>query len=167
MKSGLRRYLGISLLLGCLTTGGAVWWGYAHLTTLVQSRLRSIAGDELSVGKVTARWNRVELDQVKIARHGAGPFRERLAIERVVIRPSLWSLFSRHLAIGEIVLEKPYLLVEIAPDGTLVKIIHPPKASSAPSSSAALPIQVSDIRIEDGSLDILDWQAGRKGRMGL
>lgn len=166
MKNGLRRNIGIGLLLGCLTAGGAVWWGYAHLTTLVQARLRSIAGDELSVGKVTARWNRVELEQVKIARHGAGPFSERLAVERVTIRPSLLSLFNRRLDIGEIVLEKPHLLVEIAPDGSLVKIIHPHKASSAPSPPA-LPLRVSTVRIEDGSLDILDWQVGRKGGAGL
>jgi hypothetical protein len=98
--TGTKKHILIALSVLALVTCAGVWWGYAHLTTLVQARLKVLVGADVSVEKVTARWNRIELDQVRIARHGAGPFANRLSCGRIVILPSLFSLFSGGLDIS-------------------------------------------------------------------
>src|SRR6185369_7932710 len=127
-------------------------------------------GSDLSIAKVTARWNRVELDRVLLARRGAGPFERRIAIDRVVLRPRLVSLFSGHLELGDITLEKPYLLLEIAPDGSFVRpfpAASPQSRGKAEQTGPALPVSVAAVHISGGSVEILDWHAGRRGGVGL
>lgn len=167
-KSGLKTYLARGLLIAVLLAGGGMWWGYAHLTSLVQSRLKNIVGDDMTLGKVTARWNRVELDNVRIARRsGPGRFTDRLTVDRIIIRPSLLSLLSGRLDISEIVLEKPWLLLEIAPDGSLVKIFNPRKEAHSRSSAAPLPVRINNFKVNSGGLDLLDRHIVHKGGVGL
>ena len=165
--TGFKKQIALVLLVLALFTCAGVWWGYAHLTSLVQARLKVLVGPDISVGNVTARWNRIELDQVRIARKGAGPFADRLSCDRIVIRPSLLSLFSGRLDINEILLEKPYLLLEINPDGSFVKILTPRHAAEAGVSAAALPVRLAKVRISTGTIDLLDWQVARKGVLGV
>lgn len=150
-----------------LLSGGAVWWGYAHLTSLVQSRLKSIIGTDISVGNVTARWNRIELDQVSIPRSGSGPFEKRFAVNKVVIRPTLSSLFSGRLDIKEVTLQNPYLLLEINPDGSFARILPPARPKPTGSPAAALPLRLSTVRITGGTIDVLDWQVARRKVNGI
>ena len=163
----LMKVLFSGLALMALLLGGAAWWGYGHLTGLVQRQLQSFAGDDLTIGRVTARWNRVELDQVRLARHGSGPFDQRLAIDRLVLHPRLISLFSKRLELGEITIDKPYLLLEIAPDGSLVKPLHDRPAPSRAKDGPSLPLTISALRITNGTVDTLDWHAARRGGIGL
>jgi len=165
--TGTKKHILITLSVLALVTCAGVWWGYAHLTTLVQARLKVLVGADVSVGKVTARWNRIELDQVRIARRGAGPFANRLSCGRIVILPSLLSLFSGGLDISEIILEKPYLLLEINPDGSFARILSPRPVAAAGSSAAVLPVRIAAVRISNGTIDLLDWQVARKGGIGL
>lgn len=165
--TGFKKQAGLVLLVLALSTCAGVWWSYAHLTSLVQARLKALVGPDISVGNVTVRWNRIELDQVRIARRGVGPFANRLSCGRIVIRPSLLSLFSGRLDISEILLEKPYLLLEINPDGSVVRILPPRRAAAAGSSDAVLPVRLAGLRISNGSIDLLDRQVARKGGIGL
>jgi hypothetical protein len=162
-----KRYIWAFLLLLVLVSCSGVWWGYAHLTSLVQARLKNLTGDGSSIEKVTVRWNRIELEQVRIARRGTGHFKDRFSFARVVIRPSLLSLLSGRLDISEILLEKPYLLLEINPDGSFASILPPRSAVSSGTSAAALPLRVGAVRISNGTIDLLDWQVARKGGIGL
>lgn len=165
--SDIKKYVGIILVVFALVTCAGVWWGYAHLTALIQARLKVVVSADLSVEKVTARWNRIELDQVRIARRGNGPFPNRFSCERIVISPSLFSLFSGRLDISEILLENPFLLLEINPNGSFAKLL-PPRPSAQPgSASAVLPVRIASMRITDGVIDLLDWQVARKGGIGM
>jgi hypothetical protein len=164
---GIIKYIGLVLFFLTMTTCVCVWWGYAHLTSLVQARLEDYAGSEIGIGKVAAHWNKIELEQVRIVRHGNGPFDSRLSCERIVIRPSLISLFSGRLDISEIKLDKPYLLLEINPDGSFAKILQTRPASPAGSSSAILPVRIAGIRVSNGTIDLLDWQVARKNHIGV
>jgi hypothetical protein len=147
---------------------GATWWGYGHLTGLVQQQLRSIISEDLTVGKVSVRWNRVELDQVRLLRRGSGPFMQRLAIERLVLRPRLVSLISGRLELGEISFDKPYILLEIAPDGSLIKLFKSRPASTGPTKSRqTLPVSISGLNITDGTIDLVDWHLVRQSVVGL
>ena len=167
-SSDIKKYVGIVLVVFALVTFAGVWWGYAHLTALIQARLKIVVSADLSVEKVTARWNRIELDQVRIARRGNGPFPNRFSCDRVVITPSLFSLFSGRLDISEILLENPFLLLEINPNGSIAKILPPRPAATAPGpASAVLPVRISSMRITKGIIDLLDWQVARKGGVGM
>lgn len=163
----LKKYIGSVLLVVTLSCCSGVWWGYAHLTALVQSRLKVLVGPDISLGKVTARWNRIELDQVRITRHGAGPFPERFSCGRVVILPSLRSLFSGRLDISDILLEQPHLLLEINPDGSFAKILPSRPAPPVAPVAALLPIHLAAVHINKGTIDLLDWQVARKGGVGI
>jgi hypothetical protein len=165
--TGFKNKIGITLLILALFTCAGIWWGYAHLTSLVQNQLQTLIGPDISVGKVSARWNRIELDQVRIARRGTGHFADRLSCERIVIRPSLLSLFSGRLDIGEILLDKPALLLEINPDGTFARIMPLRPATATGASAATLPVRIAAVRIDNGAIDLLDWQVGRKAVIGV
>jgi hypothetical protein len=162
----------LKILAGCLAALFAimcavVWWGYAHLTDLVQQQLRGVAGQDLTIGKVTARWNRVELEQVLVPRHGAGPFQRRLAIDRLVLRPRLSSLLSGRLDLGDITIAGPYLLLEITPDGSLIKPLPSTPAAPREKGRPSLPVTINAIHITAGSVDILDRHVARQGGVGL
>jgi hypothetical protein len=149
-------------------TAGAVWWGYAHLTGLVQSRLRTVMGDDLSIGSVVAHWNRIELSKIVLIRRGNGTFDKRLAIDRLELNPRLKSLLSGRLELGVIRIENPYVLMEIAPDGSLIKPVpEGKKASGETAGGAALPVTIDGITISGGKLDVLDWSVGRRNVVGL
>ncbi|KAF0215513.1 MAG: hypothetical protein FD174_4107 [Geobacteraceae bacterium] len=166
IKSSRKKIAGCVVAL-VLIVSGAAWWGYAHLTDLVQAQLRIFAGNDLTIGKVTARWNRVELEQVRLARRGAGPFDRRITIGRVVLRPRLVSLFSGRLELAEISIDKPYLLLEIAPDGALVKPFPPGPAPSRKTAGPSHPVTIDAVHVTAGTVDILDWHVGRGKVMGL
>jgi Domain of Unknown Function (DUF748) len=165
--SRFNKFICLSLLILLMITCACVWWGYAHLTGLVQARLKNLAGTDISVEKVTARWNKIELNQVRIVHRGNGPFASRLSCGRIVIRPSLLSLFSGRLDISEIQLDKPYLLLEINPDGSFAKILQSRPAPPAGSSAAILPVRIAGLRISNGTIDLLDWQIARKNHIGI
>lgn len=165
--SGFNKYFSLTLAVLALITAVGVWWGYAHLTSLVQARLKLFAGSAISVEKVTARWNHLELENVRIVRQGKGPFASRLSCGRIIIRPRLLSLFSGRLDISEVQLDKPYLLLEINPDGSFAKILPSRPAAPAGASAAALPVRIGGLAISNGTIDLLDWQVARKNRIGV
>jgi hypothetical protein len=166
IKNFRQKFTGCVIAL-VLIASGAAWWGYAHLTDLVQAQLRSFTGNDLTIGKVTARWNRVELEQVRLARRGAGSFDRRITIDRVVLRPRLVSLFSGRLELAEINIDKPYLLLEIAPDGSLVKPFPAGPAPSGKTAGPSLPVTVGAVHVTAGTVDILDWHLARGNAIGL
>lgn len=148
-------------------SGGVIWWGYAHLTGLVQSQVRAIMGDDLSIGTVTAHWNRIELKKVVLLRRGKGPFDKRLAIDRIELTPRLKSIMSRRLELGTIKLENPYVLVEITPDGSPILPVPQPKDPAKDTGGKPLPVIIDGITVSGGTIDVLDWYAGRKHAAGL
>jgi len=162
----LKKYLVSALLLAVVVVTAGVWWGYAHLTDLVQERLKVLAGEGVRVGRVTARWNRIELQDVRTSRIGSGPFPDRFSCERVRVSPAFLSLFRGRLEINEILLEKPYLLLEINGDGTIAGIRSPRPAQPRPPV-ATHPVKIDSFRIVGGTIDLLDWRAGRKAVPGI
>ena len=142
-----------------------VWWGYGHLTELVQHQLQIYAGKDLTIGKVNVQWNKVELTNVQLARNGSAPFQRRLAIDRLVLRPRFTSLFGHRLELDAISISKPYLLLEIAPDGSPVPFTSRQTAPET-KSTAARPITIRALHITDGVIDILDRHVVSRGGVG-
>jgi hypothetical protein len=163
------KYAALSIVILLAVSAGTVWWGYAHLTGLLQGQLRKIAGNDLSIGKVIAHWDRIELEKVVLLRHGNRPFDKRLSVERIELNPRLKSLMSGRLELGVIQIVNPYLLLEIAPDGSLVKpaLMTKKADNGAKQDDRPLPVVIDGIVINGGRMEILDWGAGRKKAVGL
>jgi hypothetical protein len=162
------KYAALSIVILLAISAGTVWWGYAHLTGLLQDQLRKIAGNDLSIGKVIAHWDRIELEKVVLLRHGNRPFGKRLSVERIELNPRLKSLMSGRLELGAIQIVNPYLLLEIAPDGSVVKPdLKTQKAGGGKDDVKPLPVVIDGIVINGGRMEILDWCAGRKRGVGL
>lgn len=160
-------FLGGALLtIACL----AAWWGYAHLTRLVESELRRYLGSDLTIGSVEMGWDRIALRQVAVRRHGPGSVPCRLRIEALTVSPSLRSLLSRRLLIRDIRIDRPTLLIEISPDGSIVKPLQPPRAEEkarqegAAGKGTPFTLTVDRLEIVDGTIELLDWQVARLNR---
>lgn len=168
MNWRVRKIIALSLGGLALIMLGTAWWGYGHLTTLVQQQLRGVIGEGLTIGKVSAHWNRVELEQVRLPRQNGSPFPQRLAVEKLVLRPRLISLFSGRLELGVISLDKPYFLLEIAHDGSFVNPFPTrPAPTKREKSGSILPVTISGLKITDGTVDILDRHVSRLSGVGL
>jgi len=162
------KYVSITLVTLLTVSAGAIWWGYAHLTGLLQSQLRTIVGDDLSIGAVITHWDSIELQRVVLLRHGKEPYDKRLSVGRIVLHPRLKTLLSRRLELGTIRIENPYLLLEIAPDGSVVKpALKVRNAGGGSNQGMPLPVVIDGIVINGGTMDLLDWCAGRKRGVGL
>jgi hypothetical protein len=162
------KYVTVTVVTLFAISAGAIWWGYAHLTSLLQGQLRTIMGNDLSVGTVNAHWDHIELQRVLLLRHGKDPFDKRLAVDRIVLHPRIKSLLSRRLELGIIRIDNPYLLLELAPDGSVVKPALKIRTAGVDNNqSKPLPVLIDGIVINGGKLDLLDWCAGRKRGVGL
>lgn len=165
------RILLIACCLLALVTAGTLFILTRHLTGLVETALRKSFGSELSLGSITAGWNRIELADLKVKRSGPGPFSERVWIKRAILTPSFRALFSRRIDIGLLRLEQPMALIEIAPDGSLISPL--PLAANRKKESAShgpeppFTLRIDRIEIENGELAVLDRHARHRGTTGL
>lgn len=166
-----RRILLVACSLLALMTTGTLFVLARHLTGLVEAVLRKSVGPELSLGSITAGWNRVVLKDIRIRRNGPGPLNERLRIERVVVTPSFRALFSRRLEIGLLRLERPMALIEIGPDGKLISplplVADKNKALASRPAEPPLSLRIDRIELENGELVVLDRHARHRTTAGL
>lgn len=166
--------LRIMLIGGCLLlvlAAGTLYWLSRNLTHLVEAGLRKGLGPDVALGSIETGWNRVVVRELRLKRTGPGPFNDRIRIERVELTPSFRALFSRKLEIGRLRIERPHLLVEIAPDGKLIAplpVVSSNNASTAKNpAKPAFTLRIDQVELLDGELTILDRQTKRRGLPGL
>lgn len=169
-KKPIRIALTIVAVLGLLLTGTFFWLAH-HLTGLVETALRKNFGPECSIGSIEAGWNRVVIKDVHIRRNGKSPFPDRLFIARVILTPSLRALLSRRIAISELTIERPQLLVEITPDGNVLSPLPTIRKSQAPDTphkgGPAFSVTIGKIAVQDGELIILDRHLKHRSAVGI
>ncbi len=148
----------------------ALFWLSRNLTHLLEQALRRTYGQELSLGRVEAGWNRVLLHDLRLKRPEGGAGGDRISIERVVITPRFGALFSRRIEIDLLRLEHPRLLIEIAPDGTLIYPLTP-RSVDLPAGGGTvkppLPLIIGRIEIDKGELIFLDRSSERLRMPGV
>jgi len=142
---------------------------YANLSRLTESGLRRILGPELAIGRVEMHWNRISFHKVSIGSRGEGK-QPRLQIQQLTVTPSLRTLFAERFQIGSLSMDKPRVLIEIAPDG---KVVYPipalatDKKGKKGSNGKAFAVTIGAINIRNGEVTILDRHVARTGGQGL
>lgn len=142
---------------------------YANLSRATEAGLRRILGPELAIGRVEIHWNRISFHQVSIGSRGEGN-QPRLQIQQLTVTPSLRTIFAERFLIGSISVDKPRVLIEIAPDG---RVVYPlpalamEKEGKKGGSGKAFAVTIGAITIRNGEVTILDRHVARTGGQGL
>lgn len=141
----------------------------ANLSRVAEAGLRRLLGPELVVGRVEMHWNRISFHQLRIGNRGAdNP--PRLQIQRLIITPSLRSLFAERFQIGRIQVDTPRILIEIAADGKVVSPLPAPAAQregKASGSGRYLAVTIGAVAVNRGEVTILDRHVARVGGQGM
>jgi hypothetical protein len=142
---------------------------YANLSRLVEAGLSRVLGPGLAIGQVEMHWNRISFHQVSIGSRGEGD-PPRLQILQLTVTPSLRTIFAERFQIGSISVDKPRILIEIAPDGKVVNPL-PPLATEEEhkkgGSGKAFAVTIGSITIRNGEVTILDRHVAKTGGQGL
>lgn len=142
---------------------------YANLSRVTEAGLRRLLGTGLAVGRVEMHWNRISFHQVSIGSRGGGT-PPRLQIQQLTITPSIRTIFAERFQIGSISVDKPRILIEIAPDGKVVNPL-PPLATEEERKKGGngkpFAVTIGAITIRDGEVTILDRHVARTGGQGL
>ena len=165
----LRLFLAFIIIV-VLLAAAVIFWLSRNLTHLVEQALRRTYGQELSLGRVEAGWNRVLLHDLRLKRPEGGVGGDRISIGKVVMTPRFSALFSRRIEIDLLRLEHPRLLIEIAPDGTLINPFTPrPVAVPVVGGTATspLPTAIGRMEIDGGEIVFLDRSSKRLKMPGV
>lgn len=142
---------------------------YANLSRVAEAGLRRLLGSKLAIGRVEMHWNSISFHQVSIGSRG-GDNPPRLQIQQLTFTPSLRTIFNERFQIGSISVDKPRILIEIAPDGKVVNPIPPLNAEAESKKDGigkAFAVTIGTITIRNGEVTILDRHVARTGRQGL
>lgn len=142
---------------------------YANLSRVAEAGLRRFLGPGLAIGRVEMHWNRISFHQVSIGSSLAGS-PPRLQIQQLTVTPSLRTIFAERFQIGSISVDKPRLLIEIAPDG---KVVNPLSSLAAEGgrkkgeNGKPFAVTIGAINIRNGEVTILDRHVARTGGQGV
>ena len=169
IKTNRKRYLlwGGALTFLLLIVGLVLV--YANLSRVAEAGLRRYLGPGLAIGRVEMHWNRISFHQVSIGSSGAGG-QPRLQIRQLTVTPSLRTIFAERFQIGSISVDKPRLLIEIAPDGKVVSPLpHLAAEEGRKKGGSGKPfaVTIGAITIRNGEVTILDRHVARTGGQGL
>jgi autotransporter translocation and assembly factor TamB len=136
--------------------------GFRLLIRETQKAVRSASGLELAIGSLHGNlFTHVALEDVTLTVPG-GP--RILAVDKIAARYSLGSLFSKEIVVPELRVDGATLLLDVAPDGTLVgwsRFAAPAETTvvGRPSGRAPWPIRAV-ISIENMNVAVRDTARG-------
>lgn len=127
-----------------------------------QSLSRPVSVGEISFNPYTLR---VEIDRLAVAGRQDGP--ELLGFKTLVIRPSWISLFRLKPIIDEVWLDAPHVHIvrSAAQQFNFSDLIERYSKPGKPSSGSPLRFSVSNIHLDDGSVDFDDRLLGKQHRI--
>ena len=154
-----------------MTSGSVRKWGLIALTVLLVLIVGCLVGFRVGIGilkekmvealgsasEITAirvRWSSVEVEGLRIKGQTGWPAAEELWAERVVVVPSLRSVFSGQFRVHSMTLVKPYLSALRTKDGQLLVVPSLP-APSLP------PVIIDRITLQDGVVELFDATVAR------
>ena len=168
-NSRVVRIVVTSILIMVLLVAIIIFWLSRNLTHLVEQALRRTYGQELSLGRVEWGWNRLFLHDLRLKPPHGAPGGDRISIGKVVMTPQFSALLSRRIEIDLLRLESAKMLVEIAPDGSVIfptvfrSTGHPARGSVGGS----LPLIISRVEVDKGELILLDRGSDRLTSPGV
>ncbi|MCI0409116.1 MAG: DUF748 domain-containing protein, partial [Acidobacteria bacterium] len=128
--------------------------GYRALTRTIQGRLLAALGPQAVVESIQVGLRDVTVKNLRIKGKG-GP--DPLSVERIVVTPSLRSLFTGQIRLSEIELDRLATVVHLRPRGN-VELPLPLPAPDQAAGAKGQPAQVaiSQLRLNDGQIDLVD-----------
>ena len=149
----------IAALVALLVVGGGVI-GFRIALNIIKGKVVAALGPDSQIKELTVGWSGVQILGLRIKGRPGWPAPDTLRTERVVIVPSLWSLFSGTVRVSSITVYRPYLSALRTQDGRLRLVPslleQPPqkKQSGAPAKSKE--VAIGRIRLEDGVVELFD-----------
>ncbi len=160
MPSGrMKKWGRIGALVALLILGGGVI-GFRIALGIIKGKVVEALGPDSEVRGLALGWSRVELLGLRIKGRPGWPAPDTLRAERVVIVPSLRSLFSGTVRISSITVYRPYLSALRTKDGRLRLIPslleQPPRKMRSGTAARPTEVAIGRIRLEDGVVELFD-----------
>jgi uncharacterized protein involved in outer membrane biogenesis len=128
--------------------------GYRALTRTIQGRLVATLGPQAVVESVEVGFRDVTVKNLRIRSKG-GP--DPLSIERIVVTPSLRSLFTGQIRLSEVELDRPATVVHLRPRGNVeLPLPLPPPDQGAGGKGQPAHVAISQVRLNDGRIELID-----------
>jgi len=135
------------LIVGCLV-------GFRVGIGTLKEKMVEALGPDSEITEIRVGWSSVEVEGLRIKGQKGWPAADELRAERVVIVPSLRSVFSGQYRVSSITMVKPYLSALRTKDGKLLVVPSLP----APS----LPVVIIErITLQDGVVELFDVTVAR------
>ncbi len=132
----------------------AVLVGYRVLTRTIQTRLLAALGPEAELGSVEVGLRDVTVNNLRIRGKGG---QDLLALERIVVTPSLKSLLTDQVRLSRIELERPAALVTIRRDGSVqLPLGLPANGRGMAAGGQAVQVAIAQVQVHDGRIDLID-----------
>ena len=149
----------IAALVALLVVGGGVI-GFRIALNIIKGKVVGALGPDSQIKDLTVGWSGVEVLGLRIKGRPGWPAPDTLRTERVVIVPSLWSLFSGTVRVSSITVYRPYVSALRSKDGKLRLVPslleQPPQKNRSGAPAKPMEVAIGRIRLEDGVVELFD-----------
>jgi hypothetical protein len=121
---------------------------------ILKEKMVEALGPDSEIASIRVGWSSVEVEGLRIKGQKGWPAAEELRAERVVIVPSLRSVFSGHYQVSSMTIVKPYLSALRTKDGQ-IQVVPSLPAPSLP------PVIIERITLQDGAVELFDATVAR------
>ena len=141
------------VVLAVLIVGGLV--GFRVAVGLLKGKVVEALGPESEIKELRVGWSAVEVEGLRIKGRQGWPAAETLRAERVVIVPSLRSLFSDQIQVASVTVVKPYLSTLRTREGKL-RVVPSLLEAPPPKERPARSVRVGRLTLQDGVVELFD-----------
>lgn len=130
-----------------------------YANTIAKTGIEKALGKDFSIERIELKWGSVRVQNI-VMKDKAG--KEVIKVERLVVRADFMGLLRKKYIISSVLVEKPYMYVEVDKGGGLVSPVFPSTGTTADRQKKGTdrvltpPAVFKKIVIVNGSVDYLD-----------
>ncbi len=167
-RTGLRIFLISSAVILCLALIAVVFL-VKYANVIAKSGIEKALGKDFSIGRIELKWGNVRAEDI-VMKNRAG--KEVIRVGALVVKANFMGFLRKKHIISSVLVEKPYMYVEVDNKGRLVNPVFPPGEKTTQSDrkkgdqahrpvTAQAPVVFNKIVILKGSVDYLDRKSPR------
>ena len=167
-RRGLRIFLISSAVVVCLVLVAVVFL-VKYANVIAKNGIEKALGKDFSIGSIELKWGSVRVQDI-VMKNRAG--KEVIKVEGLVVKANFMGLLRKQHVISSVVVEKPYMYVEVDDKGRLVSPVFPSGEKSTVGGrkggnhaqrpeAAQPPVELNKIVVVKGSVDYLDRKSPR------